>query len=142
MEEFIDALHYKHRRYIPCLFVYNKIDQLVIEEVDRLARLPNTVVISSGMKLNLDYLLVEIWRALDLLRVYTKRRGELPNLGEALVLSRDRASVLWVCRSIHKDFEKGLKYAWVWGSSVKHQPQKVGKDHILQDEDVIELVRV
>jgi len=29
----------------------------------------------------------------------------------------------------------------VWGSSVKHQPQKVGKDHILGDEDVIQIVK-
>ena len=142
VEDFIDALHIRHRKYVPCLFVYNKIDQLVIEEVDRLARLPNTVVISSGQKWNLDYLLEKMWEALDLIRVYTKRRGDDPNLAEALVLSRDRCTVQWVCRSIHKDFEKGFRYAWVWGRSAKHSPQKVGLSHELQDEDVIELVRV
>jgi len=31
--------------------------------------------------------------------------------------------------------------AIVWGSSVKHQPQKVGKDHQLNDEDVIQIVK-
>ena len=36
---------------------------------------------------------------------------------------------------------KSLKYAWVWGSSVRHQPQKVGKDHVLEDEDVVQIVR-
>ena len=36
---------------------------------------------------------------------------------------------------------KNLKYAWVWGSSVKHQPQKVGKDHVLDDEDVVQIVK-
>jgi hypothetical protein len=30
----------------------------------------------------------EIWAALDLVRVYTKKRGEDPNLTEALVLSQ------------------------------------------------------
>jgi hypothetical protein len=29
-----------------------------------------------------------------------------------------------------------FKYAWVWGSSVKHQPQKCGREHILCDEDI------
>lgn len=31
--------------------------------------------------------------------------------------------------------------AHVWGSSVKHQPQKVGKDHVLNDEDVVQIVK-
>ena len=31
--------------------------------------------------------------------------------------------------------------ALVWGSSVKHQPQKVGKDHVLADEDVVQIVK-
>lgn len=36
---------------------------------------------------------------------------------------------------------KQLKYAWVWGASVKHQPQRVGKDHCLEDEDIVQLVK-
>ena len=31
--------------------------------------------------------------------------------------------------------------ALVWGSSVKHNPQKVGKEHTLNDEDVIQIVK-
>lgn len=31
--------------------------------------------------------------------------------------------------------------ALVWGASVKHNPQKVGKDHILEDEDVVQIVK-
>lgn len=31
--------------------------------------------------------------------------------------------------------------ALVWGSSVKHQPQKVGKEHVLADEDVVQIVK-
>ena len=33
------------------------------------------------------------------------------------------------CNRLHKTLVKELKYAWVWGTSVKHNPQKVGKDH-------------
>jgi ribosome-interacting GTPase 1 len=29
----------------------------------------------------------------------------------------------------------------VWGSSVKHNPQRVGKEHVLNDEDVIQIVK-
>lgn len=31
--------------------------------------------------------------------------------------------------------------ALVWGASVKHQPQKVGKEHELVDEDVVQVVK-
>jgi hypothetical protein len=31
--------------------------------------------------------------------------------------------------------------ALVWGSSVKHNPQKVGKEHKLNDEDVVQIVK-
>ena len=34
-----------------------------------------------------------------------------------------------------------LPSALVWGSSVKHNPQKVGKDHVLMDEDVVQIVK-
>ena len=54
---------------------YNKIDQISLEEVDRLARQPNSVVTSCEIRLNLEYLITKIWHYLSLLRVYTKRRG-------------------------------------------------------------------
>lgn len=34
-----------------------------------------------------------------------------------------------------------LSSALVWGTSVKHNPQKVGKDHVLNDEDVVQVVK-
>ena len=61
-----------------CIFylqVYNKIDQSSIEEVDRIAHQPNCIVISCEMKLNLDYLLEKMWEYLNLVCVYTKKRG-------------------------------------------------------------------
>jgi ribosome-interacting GTPase 1 len=43
-DELIDVIC-DNRVYMPCLYVYNKIDQITIEEVDRIARLPNSVVV-------------------------------------------------------------------------------------------------
>jgi ribosome-interacting GTPase 1 len=88
-----------------CLYVYNKIDQISLEEVDRLARMPHTVVIryftpnspvcqfladfeffSCEMKLNLDYLLSSLWDHLNLIRVYTKKPGHPPDFDDAIIL--------------------------------------------------------
>ena len=42
---------------------------------------------------------------------------------------------------IYINFQYIFRYAIVWGSSVKHQPQKVGRDHPLADEDVVQIVK-
>ena len=75
-DEFIDVIC-KNRAYLPCLYVYNKIDQISMEEVDKLARQPHSVVVSCNMKLNLDYMLETIWNYLSLIQVYTKKRGRM-----------------------------------------------------------------
>jgi ribosome-interacting GTPase 1 len=36
---------------------------------------------------------------------------------------------------------KQFKYALVWGTSVKHKPQKVGKEQVLQDEDIVQIIK-
>lgn len=43
-DELIDVIN-ANRVYLPCLYVYNKIDQISIEEIDKIARQPNTVVV-------------------------------------------------------------------------------------------------
>lgn len=40
--------------------------------------------------------------------------------------------------SIHKDIWRGLKFAKIWGSA-KFDGQRVSRDHVLQDQDVVEL---
>ena len=39
------------RKYVPCLYVYNKIDSISLEEVNRLARQEHCIVISCEMNL-------------------------------------------------------------------------------------------
>jgi len=56
-------------------------------------------------------------------------------------LHADGPTVEQFCNRIHKSIMEQFKYAWVWGSSCRHQPQKVGKDHVLADEDVIQVVK-
>lgn len=139
IDDFIDVINEQHILYIKCLYVYNKIDAVLLEECDRLAREPNTVVILCLMDLGIDDLKEEIWRQLDLLRMYTKRRGIAPNLDEPMVV-RNHLTILEVCDAIHRDMKNQFKYALVWGSSAKHSPQKCGLTHEVHDEDVVQIV--
>lgn len=81
------------------------------------------------------------WEYLDLVRVYTKPKGKLPDFNEPVVLHRAHATIEGFCNKLHKTMLKQLKYAHVWGSSAKHRPQKVGKDHGLEDEDIVQIVK-
>ncbi|KIZ00672.1 GTP-binding protein [Monoraphidium neglectum] len=74
-------------------------------------------------------------------RVYTKPKGKLPDFNEPVVLRRTQCSIEGFCNKLHKTMIKQLKYALVWGTSAKHRPQKVGKDHVLTDEDIVQIIK-
>ena len=82
-----------------------------------------------------------MWKYLDLVRIYTKPKGQLPDYSAPVVLKRGSCSVEDFCNSIHKHILKDFRNALIWGSSVKHLPQKVGKEHILEDEDVVQILK-
>lgn len=139
VDDFIDVINDQHISYIKCLYVYNKVDAVSLEETDRLAREPNTVVISCELGLGIDDLKEEIWKKLGLVRLYTKRRGVMPNFDDPMVV-RENSTILQVCDAIHREMKNQFKYALVWGSSAKHSPQKCGLQHPVNDEDVVQIV--
>lgn len=49
VDDLIDVIE-GNRKYMKCVYVYNKIDVIGIDDVDRLARQPNSVVISCNLK--------------------------------------------------------------------------------------------
>jgi ribosome-interacting GTPase 1 len=136
-EDLIDLLS-SNATYIRCIFCYNKIDEISYDEFLSIANENENVVISCSKDWNIDELKYRIWQELQLKRIYTKRKGEDPDFEQPVVLKND-TSVKDLCLRIHKDFDINFKHAFLWGSSAKHQPQKVGLSHILDDEDVIEI---
>ncbi len=78
----------------------------------------------------------EIFKELEIIRVYTKEPGKPPVLADPLILKKG-STVLDAARKIHKDFEQKLKYAKVWGST-KFEGQRVERDYKLQDKDIVE----
>lgn len=140
IDDLVDVIE-GSRVYIPCIYAINKIDQITLEELNVISKLPHYCPVCAYHEWNLDGLIEMMWEYLDLKRIYTKPKGKLPDYNEPVVLPKGRTTVEEFCNRIHKSIAKQFKYALVWGSSVKHRPQRVGLTHELQDEDIVQLVK-
>jgi ribosome-interacting GTPase 1 len=139
VDDFIDVIMKDHRKYIKCLYIYNKIDSVSLDFLDKLAREPHTVVMSCELDLGIRDVVDRCWEELKLIRIYTKRKGVDPDFNEALIV-RSNSSIEDVCDQIHRTLKDTFKYALVWGASARHVPQRVGLGHIVADEDVVSIV--
>jgi len=141
IERFIDAVT-GNIKYIPALYICNKVDKLSYKQFENLVKKPNYVLISCHRDWNMKGVREAIYNALKPIRVYTKRPKTAPDLNNAIVLCKGRHTVADLCRSIHSSLADPNKfyYANVWGTSVKFRPQRVGLAHILQDEDVVQVM--
>ncbi|EEC43140.1 predicted protein [Phaeodactylum tricornutum CCAP 1055/1] len=140
VDQFIDVIE-GNRAYIPVLYVFNKIDAITIEELDILDQMPNYVPISSQHEWNLEELMEEIWHRCSMLRVYTKPKGQIPDYDEPVILHAENPTIEEFCNRLHKSIIDSFSHAWVWGRSAKHQPQRCGKDHVLADEDIVQICK-
>jgi ribosome-interacting GTPase 1 len=140
VDDLIDVIE-GNRVYIPCIYCLNKIDQISIEELDIIYRIPHTIPMSAHHKWNFDDLLEKMWNYLKLIRIYTKPKGQLPDYEAPVICSNGLSTVEDFCNRIHRQLMVDFKEAIVWGSSVKHNPQKVGRDHVLNDEDVVQIIK-
>ena len=138
VDQFIDAIE-GNRKYIKCLYVYNKVDTISIEDVNAIARVENQTVLSCTLNLGTNLLLDKIWEMLSLVRVYTKKKGCGPEFEEPIILTDGRhgKNVRAAILQLHKSLLTEFNYANVWGKSTKYNPQKCGMHHILEDEDVM-----
>lgn len=139
-DELIDVIE-GNRKYVPCLYVLNKIDAITMEELEIIDKIPHYVPICSALEWNLDELLERMWEYLDLIRIYTKPKGQIPDYDAPVIIPRNKNRIEDFCNRIHKAMMKDFKHALVWGLSVKHNPQKVGKEHKLLDEDVVQIIK-
>lgn len=97
----------------------------------------SVVLTSATAGVGLEELGRELFRSLGVIRVYTAAPGAEPNKENPLVLPQG-STVEDAATSIHRAWEQKLKYALLWGSA-KFEGQRVGRDHVLADGDVLEL---
>ncbi len=79
----------------------------------------------------------KLYRALKIIRVYTRAPGKPADLETPFVLKKG-GTVVELAHNIHRDFPGKLKNARVWGSA-KFDGQTVARDYVLEDGDIVEL---
>lgn len=129
--------------YVPTLIAVNKYDSEDYHEVyqifiEDLAQDYPMVPVSVQTGKNLDVLKKSIFDLLGVIRVYSKAPGKevdktAPFVVDIGIRLADFAG------KVHKDFQENLKSARIWGTSADFPGQMVSREHVLEDEDVVEL---
>ena len=139
-QQLIDVLT-GNRVYVPSLTVMNKIDLVNAGFTGELSRkLPYAFVpVSAEADVNLKALREEIYKRLEFVRIYMRRRTGETDFEEPMVV-RGGATIADVCDKVHRGMKDEFRYAQVWGKSVKFGGQRVGMTHRLMDQDVLTII--
>jgi ribosome-interacting GTPase 1 len=128
--------------FVPLLVLVNKYDgESADEDFEIFRRLLEgdwpLLPVSATTGRNLERLKRVVFDRLGIIRVYAKPPGRKPDLSAPFVLEIG-STVEEFARGVHQDFFEQLKSARVWGSAA-FDGQMVGRDHVLDDGDVVEL---
>jgi ribosome-interacting GTPase 1 len=146
VDRLVDAVM-DNRVYLPSVVVANKADLIDRDYLDTVEAAlrdhdldPDDVTfVSATTEQGLDGLRERIWNTLGLIRIYMNKPGRGVDYDEPLVL-REGATVDDAIDALGGDFDDRFRFARVTGPSAAHEEQRVGRDHGLADEDVLELV--
>jgi uncharacterized protein len=138
-DQFIDIVE-DNKVYLPAATVLNKIDMVSKEDLRKISlKINPDICVSAENGFGVDELKEVIYRKLRLIRIYLKEFNKKADMEEPMIMW-DGASLRDLCSKLHKDFVEKFKFAKIWGSSSKFPGQKFPKlDHLLQDNDIVEL---
>ncbi|MBA4349182.1 MAG: GTP-binding protein HSR1 [Thermodesulfovibrio sp.] len=92
--------------------------------------------ISTTRKQGIEELRRAVFENSRIIRVYSKEPGKEPDMETPFVMP-EGSTVLDLAEAIHKDFINNLKFACIWGST-KYAGQRVQRDYMLRDRDIVE----
>ena len=139
IDQLIDAI-LSNRKYLPGIVVINKID--LADEYNIRAckeKFPDAIMVSAHKKVHIEELKDRLFEKLGFIRIFMKPQGKAADLDEAMII-RYGATIGDVCDKLHRDFRKRFRYAQIWGTSAKHEGQRAGLDHTMDDNDILTLV--
>jgi len=130
--------------YKPTIVIANKSD--IVGAEGKLIQLKEALkekgvsilAVSCKSREGLDELGKHIFQMLGIMRVYAKEPLE-KELSRKPIVVEEGATVLEVAKKLHSNLYRRFKYARIWGQSAKYPGQKVGSDHAMKDEDIIEI---
>jgi ribosome-interacting GTPase 1 len=93
--------------------------------------------ISARTGRNIMSFLDKLYEMSGMIRVYTKRPGKEPDRTAPFVIPVG-STLTDLAGDIHNDFVDKLKYAKIWGKTVR-DGQMVQRDYVMQDGDVVEI---
>lgn len=95
------------------------------------------IPVSASTGAGLENLKKRIFLMLDVIRVYSKIPGKKAEFESPFTLKKG-STVMDMARVVHKDFSEKLRFARIWSKN-KYEGQRVNRDCVLEDEDIIEL---
>ena len=114
---------------LPTLVVATKVDEAPAPE--------GSLGVSVLDDASLERLRDAIWGLTGLIRVFLRRPGDAE--GEPFALEPP-ATVADVAHTIHNDVAEACRGARIWGPSARFDGQRVGREHVVADDDTIEIV--
>ena len=146
IDELIDGIQ-DNRVYLPSMVAVNKVDlidpsyaETMKDDLRDMDIDPDEAVfISAADERGLDTFKERVWEELGLIRIYMDKPGRGVDWEEPLVI-REGETVDDALHKLGGTLEERFRFARVTGPSAKHDEQQVGRDHVLQDEDVLRVV--
>ena len=128
--------------YSKSLTILNKIDLVEKEFLEDLkTKIKSEVIeVSANSDTNIELLKEKIYEKLKFIRIYMRPKGGETDFKEPLI-AREGDTVEDICNKLHRRMRREFRYGLVWGKSVKFGGQRVGLTHILQDEDVLTIIK-
>jgi small GTP-binding protein len=121
---------------LPAILAATKADEAEAGAIERLAAaLPDLELVAVSVldEASLDDFREAVWGLTGLIRIFL--RDEEP------VALHPPATVVDVAQTIHHELAESCRGARVWGPSARFEGQRVGREHVLADGDVVEIVR-
>ena len=125
----------------PAILAATRADEATAADISRLsAAFPDLELVPVSVldPASLDALVERIWRLTGLIRVYLRANGSTDDVPAALP---EGATVADVADSVHSELGSSFTGARIWGPSALFDGQRVGRDHVVQDTDTVEILR-